>query len=109
MALDMANLGPDTTGIGAYIHVFQDVNRRARHGPRIKVFPGNPGHGGATVVVVPTAVGQCARIAGKMTVRPATLRRALRFAEINWKPLLRYWRDATMTTADLLDLLEPAE
>jgi len=105
MTLDMSNLEPCDTGTGAYIHVFQDVDRRARHGPRIKVFPGSPGGRNETVVMVPTAAGQRASVKGKVTVRSATLRLALRFAEENWEVLFRYWLDPTMGFPRLLSLL----
>lgn len=103
----MANLGPGTTGIGAYIHVFQNVDRRARHGPRIKVFPGNPGSGNATLVVVPGAPGEKAGVRGLATVPGETLRRALAFAELNWQSLGRYWADPTVTIDELLAVLVP--
>lgn len=109
MTLDTANLGPATTGVGAYIHVYQNLDRRARHAPRIKVFPGSPGDGDATTVVVPANSGQEPYVRGKITVKPRTLGRALRFAELNWQLLLHYWRDTTMSTAELLDLLVPVD
>lgn len=102
MTLDMANIGTGYTGIGAIIHVYQDVDHRAHHGPRIKVFPGNPGDGNATVVVVPTTLGGSASIKGRLTVKPMIARRALRFAELNQQALIRYWHDPMMLVEDLL-------
>jgi len=106
MTLDMSNLRPSITGIGAYIHVFQDVDRRARHGPRIKVFPGSPGGGDATVVMVPTSDRQRAFVKGKTTVGSATLWRAISFVEENWEVLSRFWSDLDMGVDELLALLK---
>jgi hypothetical protein len=107
MTLDMANIVPSQTGVGAYIHVFQDVDRRSKHGPRIKVFPGNPAEGNATTVCVPTSAGHKACVKGTITVDAKTLQRALRFVEINWKLLSDYWKDSTMGTSALLSRLVP--
>jgi hypothetical protein len=104
--LDMANIGPDDTGIGAYIHIFQDVDSRARHGPRIKVFPGKPKAGNETVIVLSQRRGQHAKVKGVITIDFEVLSRALKFANLNASALVRYWYDSTIGTRELLDVLQ---
>ena len=109
MPFEMANLKPDATGIGAYVHVFQDVDARAKHGPRIKVFPGRPREGNATTIAVPAHPSDKARVIGKATVRGKVLRRALRFVDLNWQTLALAWWSSEYSTQDLLAEMRPVK
>jgi len=103
MPFDMANLKPDLTGVGTYIHVFQDVDRRAKHGPRIKVFPGKPHEGNATSITIPTRANELAHVVGKATIKGKTLKRALEFAKLNWAVLSIYWYHSEYGVDELLE------
>jgi hypothetical protein len=103
MTLDMANLRPSLTGIGAYVHVYQNLDQQARHGPRIKVYPGSPGAGDATTIAIPHDADPY--VLGSITVSRAVLRRALEFADLNRDALAQYWTDPDMGTDELIDEL----
>jgi hypothetical protein len=103
VTLDMANLRPSVTGIGAYVHVYQNLDQRARHCPRIKVYPGSPGAGDATTIAIPHHADPY--VLGSITVSQAVLRRALEFAELNREALTQYWVDPDMGTDELIDEL----
>lgn len=105
MTLDMANLRPSLTGVGAYVHVYQNLDQRARHGPRIKVYPGSPGAGDATTIAIPHDAEQEPHVMGSITVSRTVLRRALRFADLNRDVLTQYWTDPDMGTDELIDEL----
>jgi len=106
MSFDMANLGPKTTGIGAVIHVYQDLDRRSRHGPRIKVFPGRPSEGNATTITVPTHPTEEPSVIGKSTVSAKVLKLATKFVELNWRALALYWSYEDYNTDELLEDLK---
>lgn len=46
----MANLFPDDTGLTVIVHVYKNIDSKARHGPRVKAFPGHPREGDATTI-----------------------------------------------------------
>lgn len=100
--LDVANLGPSLTGVGAYVHVYQKLDQRVRYSPRIKVYPGNPGAGDATTIAIPHDAEQEPYVTGSVTVSRAVLRKALHFADLNRDVLTRYWANPDMGTDELL-------
>ena len=103
VTLDMANLRPSS--VGAYVHVYQNLDQRARDGPRIKVYPGSPGAGDATTIAIPHDGEQEPYVTGSVTVSRAVLRKALHFADLNRDVLTRYWANPDMGTDELLDEL----
>lgn len=104
--LGMANLRPEDTGVPVVLHVLKDEDHRVKHAPRVKAFPGRPHAGNATIIAIPTRVGDSACVVGKATIRGIALRRALEFVNKNWKILLLFWYEPEFGEADLRGLLE---
>jgi len=101
--LSMADLRPETTGTGFIIHVYKDVDQRAKHSPRIKVFPGRPSAGNSISISIPR-VGEPKIVAGKS--QPPFVGKSLAqlfmFVEVNRAVLLQYWYNDLYFTEDLL-------
>ena len=93
MPLGMANLRPASTGLAVNIHVWKNIDRRARHGPRVKVYPGKPHEGGEAVVAIPGEDGEPAEVIDEGALSPRELRGVCSFVERNWVWLRLYWSD----------------
>lgn len=102
----MANLFPDDTGLTVIVHVYKNIDSKARHGPRVKAFPGHPREGDATTIRVPGRSGDRAEIVGKVTISATALRKVRAFTERNWPWLLLYWYEPDFSERDLLSRLE---
>jgi len=104
----MANLRPEDTGVDVLLHAYKDIDLHARHGPRIKAYPGKYTDGRATVFSVPTRDGVPVEVVGRATVRGKQFRAVVEFIEMNWRPLVLYWYNPDYGQDDLLaDLIQP--
>jgi hypothetical protein len=83
------------------MHALKDIEHRARHGPRIKAYPGRPHRGDDTTIAIPTRDGDRATVVGTPTIRGDALRRALDFVELNWIVLVLYWHEPDFGEAEL--------
>lgn len=97
-----ANLHPNETGVSAHMHIYKNTKHKARHAARVKVFPGKPHEGNATILTVPHDGDDSSVPIGKVTLPAHIVRKARRFVDRNWEWLLLYWYDPSFNERELL-------
>lgn len=106
--VEMVNVPPRVTGLRFWIHAYQNLYNRAKHGPRLKVFQGARPPDDPIVVTVPASDGEEPRVVGELKIAPHELAAVVEFVKTRRTPLLRYWTDPLYAATDLLDDLKPA-
>jgi hypothetical protein len=96
----MANLRPDETGLDRIVNIYKDEDRRVRHGPRIKVFPGKPHEQNATSIAIPTGSREKPELVGKLTISGRDFAKACAFIKRNYDILVRFWYDSDYSEMD---------
>ena len=102
----MSNLQPRHTGLALIVHVYKNEPPKARHAPRIKVYPGKPDEGNATTIQVPTSgEDESPEAVGAVTIFARDLKAAMAFVRRNYIPLNLFWYSMNFTIDDLRESL----
>ncbi len=107
--VEMTKLSPQDSGTGSWIHVFEDFNGTARHGPRIRVYPGRQSQGNEVFISVPTHEGEQPQVVAgdRSHFEERALARVLEFVALNREALLRHWNDDQYSGKALLHDVKP--
>ncbi len=100
---DLADAGPETTGLPFVVCLQQNVWRRLTHGPRLLVYQRAPRHAPLSISVPMTSVETPRVVAGEVTVPDADLASVFEFVGDNREVLCRYWADGDYSTREMLD------
>lgn len=92
--VEMADIRPALTGLRFWVHAYKNIDRRARHGPRLKVYQGARPPQDDISISIPTKAGTEPEVkAGRVVVSAAELATIFRFIMQNRAVLIRYWED----------------
>jgi hypothetical protein len=102
---EMTDVPKLRSGLDFIFHVYKNVDGKARHGARIKVFPGRPRAGNETEIRLPKVGAPF--VPHKLTISGRDLAKIFQFLETNREAIWKYWDDDVFSSDEMYALLVP--